>query len=295
MNDALAAAIDAALGHAAAAGRLVRPPVDAAMQEQAVSQAGRPIPDELRIVYARANGAELISADLLDIADFITFNELPGRFVELPGAVIVGSDRGDGVFLLDPQGALGHGTDTVYMADLGLMVADLCRVAETNFALFIEAALAGRSFRDAPTLAKQSLQQLFAAIDAHPGRVELRSALPIFERIGPEYKTASRAPLLGEFYDRYNGLAIPRAGVEIGGMGDVAAVVSSLDATGRPGCLHVGQVAGLEAYVSTGGGWRGLPADRLLLAPNDAELDSAAPLGRFPDVLRTFILAEEAA
>lgn len=295
MNDSLAAAVELALEHAAAMGRLVRPPVDAARQVQAASEAGRPIPDELRAVYRRANGAELISADLVDIADFINFNELPDLFAELPGAVVIGSDRGDGVFLLDPQGTLGYGPDTVYLADLNLMAADLCRVAAPDFARFIEAGLAGIDFHAAPTLAEQSMDALFAAIAAHPERVEVRPALPVLERIRPEYGTASHAALLAELYTRCDGLKIPAASVAIGGLGEVAGVAASLDATGRPGCLHVGQVAGLGAYVSTGGGWRGLPSDRLLLAANDAELEEAAALGRFPDVLRTFIVVGEAA
>jgi hypothetical protein len=194
------------------------------------------------------------------------------------------------VFLLDPDLTFGHDADAIYLADLNVMAADLCRIAETDFARFVEAAMDGVSFREAPTLAEQSMNDLFATAEAFPERVQLRLPLPVLERIRPEYGLATHAPLLGEFYDRCNGLTIPEADFVIGGIEEVSAVPSALDETGRPGCLHIGHAASFEAYVSTGG-WRGLPSDRLLLAPDDASLSGAAPLGRFPDVVRTFILS----
>jgi len=288
MADDRTARLTAALDRLRNRGALRQPvptPDDIADAE---ADAGGPMPAALRQVFGRADGIDFGDVDIVDLDTYVSFNELPDRFTELPEAVIFGSDGGDGVYFLDPGNALGEGPETVYFGLLGALAADLSRPVAPDLAEFVDRAASRTLPKDAANLEQIAMERLFSTVGKRPERINLRAPLDYLSRIDPALDVVSYGPGLSAFYEHCDGLAIPAEDVDVVGMEGVTAVASTLNAQGRPGALDIGRIGNRRLIVTTGT-WRNLPGGRLMVVGAGENPAQAAPLGRFTDVLRAWI------
>jgi hypothetical protein len=243
----------------------------------------RAIPPPLARVYARADGLTFEQVEVFDLGDYADVNGDETLFAQLPGTVFLGSDLRDGFFLFDPDRTLGETSNAVFWSDRSSLAPDECRLAAADLAGFLSAALDGKLLSDGPEVGTRSLDRLAAAIEANPTKV---TAHPGYG--SPNAMLAARDLGLPvpfgviEFYERYDGLFLKDLKLEIAGL-------KQLEAIEGYGALRIGRDAAGRGYAVTTGGWRDLPENRLLTFTSPRDLVTAAPLGRFTDVLRIWI------
>lgn len=259
-------------------------------EELAEAEAVRPMPPTLAQACRRADGMTFPQLEVFDLGDYADVNGDPELFARLPGVVFFASDLRDGFFLLDPERTLGEGPDAVFWADRGVLGADECRLAAPDLVTFLAAALDGELPSDGPEVGARSLDRLMDAIAAHPESV---TAHPGYG--SPNALLAARDLGLPvpfgviDFYERCDGLYLKELKLEIVGLKQLEGIAETRDASGAYGALWMGRDAAGRGYAVSCGGWRDLPENRLLAVTTPPDLATAAPLGRFTDVLRIWI------
>lgn len=252
----------------------------------------RTLPAAMAVVYARANGLLLQSAEIFDPLDYVDVNGDADLFAEMPNVTFMGGDGMDGFLLFDEQRTLGGDAETIYWSDRSELSPDEARVAAGDLAELLELALAGEALNEGPTVGTRSLEALIETVARHPEDV---LAHPGYG--DPEAMLAARdLPVsipfgLIDFYAQYDGLILRPMGVEVFSMSRVKPVDPATQ-DGRVGAVWIGNDKSGWRLALTCGGWRGLPANRLIMVRNEADVESAATLGRFTDVLRAWIDGE---
>lgn len=281
--------LDAFLDRAESAGAF-GPGSPPSPEEVTDAEAVRPMPTPLVQIYRRADGLNFGKVEVFDLGDYADVNSDTTLFAQLPDAVFFGSDYRDGFFLMDPACTLGETTEAVFWADRGVLAPDECRLAAADLAGFLSAALEGKDLSAGDEVGRRSLDRLAAAINAHQPKV---SAHPGYG--SPNALLAARDLNLPvpfgviEFYERYDGLFLKELKLEIVGLEQLHGIEETRDASGTYGALHLGRDAKGRGCAVTCGRWRELPENRLLTFTSPRELATAAPLGRFTDVLRIWI------
>lgn len=250
------------------------------------------LPEPLAHFYGQLDLLRFGALELFQIDDYIEVNRERAGFDELAQGVFVASDLAEGWFFVDPVDFMGLGEGFVFWCDRGLLAADECVPAADSLIDLLEAAALGGKPWQAPPLGERALARLVERLQHSPA-VATR---PPVDPARFHLPGAPALPLrLGDILMQADGFLLPVSQREFFGLAAIAPVPGSGDSPHAPGALWVGQAPqGQRLASSTGSGWRGLPADRLLaVAPGQAP-EEAPVLGRTADVWTRWIQDDEA-
>lgn len=265
----------------------------ATARQIAAATAAAPLPDPMTRLYLTVDAIRFGEVEPFMIDDYIDVNTDRDPDGELAGMVFVAADLAAGWFFVDPADALGLGPGFVCWVDRGSRAADDCIPAASSLiALFEQAEAGGRPWQ-APMLGDRAVTRL-------AGLLSRSRAVATRPPVDPAlFHAPGQLPLplrLGDIYMASNGFLLVGSGREFTPMAEATAVPGTDPGLGHPGAVWIGRGPGGVRYASTTGiGWRGLPADRMLaLAPGQSP-DTAPVLGRTADVWSRWIIEEEEA
>ena len=245
------------------------------------------LPEPLSTLYLMVDCVRFGAVEAFALADFIEVNEARDAFGELRAGVFVASDLVDGWFFVDPTGFMGMDAGSVFFVERGEFSADECiPVAGSLIELFEVAASGGEPWK-APALGDRALEDLLGRLRRRDG-VELRTPAD-----PARFREPGRPALplrLARLLEATDGFLVLHAAREFFGFGDIRAVEGAEVAAGLPAALWVGRGPDDRRYaMSTGIGWRDLPAERLVAVLPGQGVDDAPVLGRVWDVWSRWI------
>ncbi|MEQ8766304.1 MAG: hypothetical protein RL885_20485 [Planctomycetota bacterium] len=269
------------------------PSQPASSSELAEANDVAPLPEPLETLYRQVDLIRFGEVEPFQVADYIEVNEEREGLTELEEAVFVASDLSDGWFFVDPTGFLGLGPGFVFWVERGRLEADDCVPVATSLIELFEVAAAGETPWRSPMLGDRAIQRLLE-------RLESSSAVATRAPLDPARLRAPEQIALpfrwARVLEHTNGFLLVRSNREAFGLFEIEALPGSGEEARLPGAIFVGRGPGGERYVSTTGlGWRGLPADRMLRVAAGQDPLEAPVLGRTADVWTRWILEDEEA
>lgn len=269
------------------AGGLTRRFRPAGAADLAEANAVAPLPEPMTTLYLSVDEFRFGEVQSFALADFIEVNEVRAGFGELAEGIFVASDLADGWFFVDPFGFMGLGPGFVFRVERGRFAADDCVPAAESLIDLFEAGARGETPWKGPMLGDRALDRLIARLGAGAG-VEPRSPLDPARLVAPGQIAL---PLrLGRLLEHANGFLLYRSDREFLGIEGIAPVAGSGAEAGLAGALWIGRGPGGRRYaMTTGLGWRDLPAERMLAVAPGEDPARAATLGRIWDIWARWI------
>lgn len=265
----------------------------ASARQIAEANAVAPLPDPMTRLYLTVDAIRFGQVEPFMIDDYIDVNSDRDPDGELARMVFVASDLAAGWFFVDPVDALGLGAGFTFWVDRGSQAADDCIPAAPSLIdLFEEAEAGGRPWQG-PMLGDRAVQRLTDLLSRSKA---VATRPPVDPAL---FHAPGQMPLplrLGDIYMASNGFLLVGSGREFTAMQAATAVPGTDAGFGHPGAVWIGTGPGGVRYATTTGiGWRGLPADRMLAIAPDQSPEDAPVLGRTADVWSRWIAEEEEA
>ncbi len=259
----------------------------ASRRELAHAQALAPLPRPLAHLYEKVDLLRIGGVELFQVDDYIDVNTQRRNFEELSDAIFVGSDLAEGWFFVDPIDFMGLGAGFVFWCERGALVADDCVPAAPSLIDLLEIAARGESPWRGPMLGDRAVSRLSVLLEQSPAVATRPPVDPaLFHEPGHPQLTLRMADLLMQS----NGILLPASQRELSPYEAMQPVAGSAHDDGMPGAVWVGHGPHEVRYATTSGnGWLGLPADRLLAVAPGVPPEAGTLLGRTADVWARWI------
>lgn len=230
----------------------------------------------LRELYSLTGELGAEDFELFEPELFIDVNAERDEFGELAELTFFAADFGSGFFATDPLDYVGLGRGAIFHAQRGEMIADALVPCDDTLAAFLANVLAGNRVWKGTTLGERAEDRLMARLEHLPDAVEPGPPLDPAEFVKAREEGLFVPIALANMLERTNGLWF----------GENRRIYRFEEMRRVPGseAVIIGEDAKLGKLAVTPGGWRELPADRLVALPNDP---SGEPLmlGRTADVI----------
>jgi hypothetical protein len=132
------------------------PPRPVEEMEELEQKVGERFPDDYRAVLLEVGPCAVGGPNISLVIDLIedVLLSLTNAFQNerMPGIVMIGNDGGDYGYYYDPSGHMGRGKFALYFVEMGTLTFDKSRFVAKDLSEAIEKVLAGKNFRDLPTI-----------------------------------------------------------------------------------------------------------------------------------------------
>lgn len=237
--------------------------------------------DELVALYALTGELGLDDFELFEPELFIDVNADRDAFDELADLTYFAADYGSGFFAVDPLDRIGLGDTAIVYAQRGDMQADALVPCGDTLALFLEHALGGEQVWKGLTLGARAENRLMARMSDLPSGVEPGPPLDPMAFVDARARDLFVPMPLARMLEQANGLWF----------GPERRIYRFEDMHRAQGAeaVVIGEDAALGQIAVTLGGWRQLPADRLIAYAPGTSPERGRPLGRTADVIAMWI------